>query len=103
MYENDGKRDIIPALFVDGHGSCFDPGVLKCICDKNHKWTVVFSVPYWISLCLVGDLTEHNITLKIYLVNANNEILTFWIENMIGEMELITTDIRLGGKLFAEL
>ena len=30
---------------------------------------------------------------QIYIVKANHEILTFWVEHMIGEMELIPTDI----------
>ena len=41
----------------------------------------------------IGDSTEQNGTYKIYLVKAKNEILTDWIEHVIGEMELLTTDI----------
>ena len=46
LYDNDRKYGIIPSLLVDGHGSPFDLVFLKYICDKNHKCTVVFGVPY---------------------------------------------------------
>ena len=76
------------------HGSCFGLYFFQYICDKNHKWTFVFVVPYETSLCQVGVSEKQNGTLKIYIFfKANNEILTFRIENMIGEMELLPTAI----------
>ena len=56
LYEN----DILPMMFVDGNGSSFDMEFLPYICDKNHKWTVVFGVPYETSLWKVGDSEEQN-------------------------------------------
>ena len=45
LHESDRKSGIIPSLLVDGHGSRFDLGFLKYICDENHKWNIVFGVP----------------------------------------------------------
>ena len=50
---------------------------------------VTHGTPLW----HIGDSTEQNGTYKIYLVKAKNEILTDWIEHVIGEMELLTIDI----------
>ena len=47
LYENDRENGIIIVLLVDGHGGCFDLGLLKYICDENHKWTVNIIVVGW--------------------------------------------------------
>ena len=46
MYDNDRQNDILPVLFVNGHGSNFDLGFLQYIFDENHKHTTVFGVTY---------------------------------------------------------
>ena len=79
-------------MLVDEHGSCFDLEFLQYICHDNHKWTVVFGVLYGTSLWQVGDSTEQNGTYKIHPVKVNHDILTHWIEHMIGDMELLPTD-----------
>ena len=66
---------------------------MKYIFDDNHKWTVVFGVPCGTSFCQVVDSTEQNGIYKIHIVKAKHEILTHRIEHMIGDLELLTTDI----------
>ena len=73
-------------MLVVVHGSCFCLYFFQYICDKNHKWTVVFGVPYETSLWKVGDSEEQKGTLKkiYFFKKAKHEILTFRIENIIG-------------------
>ena len=60
LYDNDRENDVIPLMLVVVHGSCFCLYFFQYICDKNHKWTVVFGVPYGKSLWKVGDSEEQN-------------------------------------------
>ena len=64
---------------------------MKYICDENHK-RFFFGVTYVTSLWQVGDSAEQNVTYNICLVKEKNDIINFWIEHMIGKMELIPTD-----------
>ena len=68
LYDNGKKNSIRPVLLVDVHGSHFDLEFFKYIRDENHKWTVVFGVPYGTPLWQVGDSSEQNGTYKIYFV-----------------------------------
>ena len=60
LYDNDRENDVIPLMLVVVHVSCFRLYIFQYICDKNHKWTVVFGVPYETSLWQVGDSEEQN-------------------------------------------
>ena len=71
---------------VDGHGSRFGLGFFKYICYENHKWSVLFGVPYGTSLWQVGYPKGKNGTYKIHIVKSKHEIITNWIEDMIGEI-----------------
>ena len=55
LYDNERENGILPAMLVDGHGSHFDLGVLRYICDENHKWAVIFVVYYGTSLWQLRD------------------------------------------------
>ena len=43
---------------------------------------VLYGTPLW----QVGDSTEQNGTYKLHLVKEKHEILTNWIEHVIGDM-----------------
>ena len=45
LYDNDRENDFLPLMLVGVHGGCFRLYFFQCICDKNHKWTVVFDGP----------------------------------------------------------
>ena len=55
-------------MLVDGNGSTFALECLQYIRDENHKWDVIFGVPYGTLLWKVGDSSEQNGTYKSILL-----------------------------------
>ena len=92
LYDNDKKTLLFLCCWLMGMLVIWY-SFLKFICGENHKWTVVFGVTYETSLWQVGDSTYQNGTYKIHPVKAKHEIITHGIEHLIGDMELILTDI----------
>jgi len=69
------RKEAIPALLLDGHGSRFDLHVMDYVNAPATKWCVLIRVPYGVDLWQVADSSGQNGSFKCELKRAKQFVI----------------------------
>ena len=69
------RKEALPFLICDAHGSRFELPFLEYINNPEHEWAVCISVPYGTALWQVGDSSEQNGVMNLASVAEKIDIV----------------------------
>jgi len=69
------RKEAIPVLLLDGHGSRFDLHVMDYVNAPATKWCVLIRVPYGVDLWQVADSSGQNGSFKCELKRAKQFVI----------------------------
>ena len=69
------RKNCLPFLICDAHGSRFEFPFLEYISNPDHEWAVCIGVPYGTALWQVGDSEEQNGSMNMASVTEKRAII----------------------------
>jgi hypothetical protein len=93
VFDEDRKQGRMPFVLLDGHQSRFDVEFLEYINDDEHPWCFAIGVPYGTALWQVGDSSQQNGALKIYMSKKKMAILFQRMQSFDAHLGITSHDI----------